>query len=245
MNIPISEILVDHANNTSRVPFAPETCEDLAANIGQHGQLVPVKVRPIDHPNFKYQLVMGYRRITACSVILGWEQIEAIVDNNVTEEDANLHNLIENLQRKGLGYWEECQSLRRTFPPEMGDTEIARKLNMSRGWVRARWLVWRLPQEVIDQVEAGLLSPADVTLLIHRSPEEQQAAAKRLLEGKAAGETTQSMVEELSRRRGVRTKAQVQEVMVKLLEMEKKDAMHALRWAIGEITDTALYEHLK
>jgi ParB/RepB/Spo0J family partition protein len=196
-------------------------------------------VKPIQHDEYDYQLVVGYRRMTAHQ-ILGEEVIDAFVRKGVDEHQASVLNVIENLQRDNPGFWEQCCALRDTFDPELGDTAISKELGKSRSWVRSRWLVWKLPPDVIAQVEAGLLTAVDVSLLIHKSPEEQQAAADRLLAGKEAGETTQQMQTELSKRRSLRPKKEVQAMMTKLMADDKMDLVHALRWALGEITDAQL-----
>lgn len=244
MKIPIDSILVEQKRNVSREEFTPDSCAELAANIGQLGLIEPLIVKEIDHPDYDYQLVIGYRRYIACSVILGWTEVEVLVRASESEHHDKLLNIAENLMRENPSYWGWCCALRDTFDPDTGDTAISKALNKSRSWVRARWLVWRLPEDVIAQVEAGLLSAADVTLLIHKSPEEQAAAAKRLLDGKAEGQTTQQMQTELSNRRTVRAKKEVQAMMTTLMERDNMNGVHCLRWTVGEITDTQLLELL-
>jgi hypothetical protein len=154
-------------------------------------------------------------------------------------------NFHENFHRSDPSYWDWCCALRDMFDPDMGDTAIAKALGASRTWVRARWLIWRLPPDVIAQVEAGLLTVSHVTMLIHKSPEEQQATATRILRGIEDGESTQHMQTELTRRRNVRPKKELQAMMTTLMEAEKMEGVHILRWAAGEITDTQLLEQIK
>lgn len=243
MKIPIDRILIDHSLNVSRgcLPVSRESCEGLASSIDQHGMFTPVCVRLIsDRPDYDYQLILGYRRVVAHG-ILGSKEIECFVrEKDCTESKSKKLNVIENLLRLNPPYWEECCGLRDAFDPEDGDTKIARELNASRTWVRNRWLVWKMPPDVIAQVEAGLLSAAQVSLLIHKSYEEQQAAAARIRRGVEEGETTQQMEAALSNRRSVKPKKQVQAMMTQLMADGYEKEMHTLRWAIGEITDTQL-----
>ena len=240
MKIPIDSILVDQSNNVSREAFTPESCAELAANIKNLGLIEPLIVKEIEHLEFDYQLVVGYRRYTACAAVLGFSEIEVLVRPSESEHHDKMLNIAENLMRENPSYWGWCCALKNTFEPSMGDSAIAKALGKSRSWVRSRWLIWRLPEDVIAQVEAGFLSAADISLLIHKSPEEQQAAADRILAGKEAGETTQSMQGELSNRRSVRPKKECQAMMTQLMAIEREDLMHVLRWALGEITDTQL-----
>ena len=245
MIIPISEILVDYAGNQSRPNLTVRDCEELAANIGRHGLGTPVSVREIEHEQFRYKLVRGHRRMMACTKILGWKEIRCDIDNDTNEENEGLKNLIENFQRKDLNYWESCLAMQREFPPDYTAGKIAQELGMDRGWVRNRWSVWKFPPEVIEQVAAGMLSPAQVNLLIAKTPEEQSASAAALIAGQAAGETTESMARRISGRRTTRNKKEVQQMMTFLLGDDMVNEAHCLRWSIGEISDSQLLVLLK
>ena len=147
MKIPIDKILVDHSCNVSRLgtPVTAEDCEGLASTIGQHGMFTPVCVTPIDHLDYEYKLVTGYRRMVAHG-ILGLIEIECFVREDCADEEARKLNVLENLQRKDTEYWDQCCALREAYDPETGDTAIARELGFSRTWVRARWLIWKMPK---------------------------------------------------------------------------------------------------
>lgn len=241
MIIPVSDILIDYASNKSRPNLKVQGCEELAASIGLQGLLEPVTVRRIGHEQFKYKLVRGYRRTMSCVQILGMDSLDCNIDENTTEENEGIKNLIENFQRKDLDFWEACCALKAEFPEDMTAGKIAKKIGMDRGWVRNRWSVWKFPQDVIEQVEAGMLSPAQVNLMIAKTPEEQSAASALLIAGKEAGETTESMARRISGRRTTRKKKEVQGVMTELLSRGLIGHAHCLRYSIGEITDTQLY----
>lgn len=246
MKIPVSEILVDHIHNVSRDPVSADSCHELAITIGQLGLINPVLVRPIEQPEYNYKLVTGYRRMVAMAGILGYTEVEAYVREDITSDDqAHIINLSENLDRNNLTFWEQCKGLHRAFPEGTHETTIASGVSRSRTWVRSRWLVWRMPEEVIAQVEEGLLTATDVGLLIQKTPSEQLAAAKKLMDGKEEGNTTNSMLSQFSRRRSIRSKKDIQAVMTKLLDMERCNEMHSLRFALGDISDTQLFELIK
>jgi len=244
MKIAVADIMVDHKLNVSRDPITAESCQVLATAIEQRGQISPVMVTPIEHADFKYKLVCGYRRMVAIGGILGHNEVEAVVREGVSNQEGRMLNTIENLERLDLDYWGWCKALRRAFSKSVTESEIARALNRSRTWVRARWLVWNLPEEVLAQVEQGLLTATDVGLLIQKSPEEQMAAAAKLRAGKEAGETTNPMLGQFSRRKTIRAKRDIQKMMTELLALERHNEMHALRFALGEISDSQLLELL-
>lgn len=244
MKILISDILIDNSNNVSREPLSAEECQTLATAIDNHGQIGPVLVTPIDHPDFKYKLVCGYKRMFAMGSILGYNEVEAYIREGISDEHGRILNVTENLEREDLSYWQQCKALNRAFHADRTETEISKALSRSRSWVRARWLVWRLPEEILAQVEEGLLTATDVGLLIQQTPEEQIAAAARLRAGKEAGETTNSMLGQFSRRKSIRSKKEIQSMMTDLLGQERHNEMHALRFALGEINDSQLFELL-
>lgn len=217
----------------------PQDCTGLASSIEKEGQLQPVLVK---REGDKYRLAAGFRRFVAVSVVLGREEIEA----KIVPDDADPHklNAIENLHRKDLTFWEQCCMLREVYPPETKMVDIERELSMSRSWVSTRWKAWYLPDEVKGQIEAGLLGFTDVAMLVQNNVDAERAAEK-LLAGKAAGKTTHGMRKEVTNRRNMRGKKQIQRVMTKALEMQVMPVVQALRFAIGEIEEKTLFEWLR
>ena len=246
MKIPIADILIDHDLNVSRDPLTASDCQDLAVEIDEDGLITPVLVRPIDHPEYKYKLVAGYRRMIAVGSILGHYDVEAYVRGDINgDEEAKRINLSENLNRNDLSYWEQCNGIRRAFEAGTPEVTIVNALRRSRTWVRCRWLVWKMPQEVIDQVQEGLLSVTQVGLLIHKSYDEQADAALKMRKGTEEGETTNSMLHKFSNRKSKPNTKAVQATMTRLMDLGKMDGVHYLRYTLGEISDTQLYELIK
>ena len=99
-NVPIEDI--------SRSPYQPrkifdeEELKQLADSIDEVGLLQPITVRKLDH--LKYELIAGERRLRAHQ-FLGKTLIEAIVVD-VSEEEASLLTLAENLKREDLSDYE-------------------------------------------------------------------------------------------------------------------------------------------
>lgn len=246
MNIPINEIWADHTFNTCREPFAPETCSSLAASIGKYGQIEPVIVTPIEHDQYKYKLVIGYRRFIAVAVLLQHEEIYGAISSIPPEklEELSMINYVENLERSNLSYYEEALGLRNNFASGTIDNAIAQAVSRSRSWVRLRWKLWDLPEEIIEQVKEGFLTASDIGIIIQQSPEEQIAKAERIRLGKERGESTRSMGEELTSRSGVRPKKEIKRVMTQLLAEDKLEAIHALRYSIQEINESQLFTYL-
>lgn len=129
--------------NYSRLEGLGDVTE-LEYSLAEHGQLCPVIISPDN------DLLAGFRRFQAMEN-LGWEWCEAIV----SEGDAPVVNLIENMVREDLTLWEEVLAIKEAFSDEETVGSIARKLSKSTTWVRPRVHVWNLTQEQIDKVRTG------------------------------------------------------------------------------------------
>jgi len=241
MNLKCSDIIADPADNTSRDELNrmnPQDCMGLARTIEQQGQLQPVLVKK---EGDKYRLVLGFRRFTAIAICLGREEIEAkVVGPELNSEQANL---VENLQRKDLTFWEQCCALREVYPHESEMKDIERDMGMSKQWVNIRWKAWYLPEEVKAQIAIGLLGFADVQMLVQRGVDAERAAAK-LIAGKAAGQTTNELRKEVLGRKSIRGKKTIQQTMTKCLALGNMPVVQALRFAIGEIEEKTLINWL-
>lgn len=245
--IKCSQITADPANNVSRPFLTPENCEGLAAQISENGLESPVTVRHLGEPTM-YSLAVGFRRFTAVSVNLGEEYIYAFVKDCTVEEGRKL-NLAENIQRQDLTFWEQCCGIRGAYPNDLGrHTDIGREVGKSVTWVKKRASIWKLPEEILLQVEAGLLSPAQIdVILLQQTEAEQIQATKKLKAGEAAGQTVRDLQRSLTGRKNNRSKAQVKVVMSEIIKCgtpTSEAALHGMRFAIGEISDTLLYELL-
>jgi ParB-like chromosome segregation protein Spo0J len=187
---------------------------------------------------------MGFRRFTAVSVNLGLPEIKAFLVE-CTKSEARIMNLTENLQRKDLSFWEEARGLHLAFPPETSRQEMCRLLGYSDDWVKTRWRLQEMDQSVQDQVAAGLLGAAEVNIIIQqKTATGQKQVAAKLRAGKRAGKTIKDLQRGLTNRKSHRSKKEVMAMMTKCMERGSMDAVHALRYASGEISDTSLLDYL-
>lgn len=243
MKLNVDEIFVDPTVNT-REPFTGDECQSLAVSIANNGLIEPVVVIPYNgEPQYKYQLICGFRRYMAVAVILGHPVIEAHVKVGLTIDAAKHINLIENLERKDYSYYEECVALNRAFTPETSIEDIANVATRSRTWVRCRWLIWQLPESVIQDVREGHLGPTDIGIIVQKSPEEQIAAAKTLKDAEEAGNKDEATRKLTQRTRAV-PKKEAKRVMSVLLSRNMVREMNAIRFAIGEISEEELFSLL-
>jgi len=123
----------------------PESDPDLlslADSVRMHGQLQAIKVRPLEDGRF--ECVFGHRRLRAME-LAGFEEVDVSIDSDITDEEAQIQNLIENLQRKDLSIPEKGDAvinLMVAHPASFPTIKsVAETLGVSKdyasGWIRA------------------------------------------------------------------------------------------------------------
>ena len=154
--IPMSEIFADPEFNC-RGDISPLDVKALADDIGANGLQFPITVQPYtEKPPFIYRVIAGHRRHMACR-ILGKESIPAMIRSDVNETEAKILNLTENLQRQALNIYQEAVAIKHLGVNHTVEW-IAKKLNMSKGWVQPRIMLLDLPTEIQEEAKAGLIT---------------------------------------------------------------------------------------
>ncbi len=139
----------------ARKQFDEAALSELADSIAQHGVLQPLIVRPIFGGG--YQLIAGERRWRA-SRLAGLSQVPVII-KELSDDEAAVISLIENLQREDLNPVEEAlgfASLIKDF--SLTQEEAAQKVGKSRPVVANALRLLKLPEKVLDYVREGKLS---------------------------------------------------------------------------------------
>ncbi len=133
MSVELSKLFVGKTN----VRKSPGDVGDLVDSVKEKGILEPVLARPIGG---RYELVVGSRRFEAAR-IAGLKRIPAIV-RPMTDEEAIIVSLIENIQRRDIEPEEEYDAivaLRRANPRAYGSPDqIAKALGKSRRYIDDR-----------------------------------------------------------------------------------------------------------
>ncbi len=154
---PVKLNLMDIEPNKeqARKQFDEAALSELADSIAQHGVLQPLLVRPIIGGG--YQLVAGERRWRA-SRIAGLTQVPVVI-KELSDTEAAVISLIENLQREDLNPVEEAlgfASLMKDF--SLTQEEAAQKVGKSRPAVANALRLLKLPEKVLDLVRENKLS---------------------------------------------------------------------------------------
>lgn len=157
--------------NTSEIqdnPFQPRTHYDenklgeLKASIREKGVLVPILVRLKDG---KYQVVAGERRLKAARS-LNIKEIPTIV-REVTDQEALVLALVENIQREELNSIEEAEAYKKLIE-EFRYTQdmVAESVGKDRTTVTNLLRLLKLPAEIQQGVYDGKLSVGHARALL-------------------------------------------------------------------------------
>jgi ParB family chromosome partitioning protein len=137
-----------------RTQFATESIRELAASIRERGVLQPVLLRP---QGDGFQLVAGERRFLAAGEA-GFSTIPAMV-RPLTDREALLIALIENLQRENLNPMDEARAYYRLATDYgLGHEEIGQRVGKDRSTVSNVLRYNNLPHEVQVHLESGRIT---------------------------------------------------------------------------------------
>jgi len=106
------EDLIPYVNHPFEL-YQDERLEKLAASMKEAGLKHPIIVQPmIEQPSgLKYQILSGHNRVEAAK-LLGWETIYAIIENELSDEEAERIVLDLNLQQQSFSDWKLSQQIR-------------------------------------------------------------------------------------------------------------------------------------
>src|SRR6185437_4984370 len=140
-----------------RKTFEQESLSELAESIRSVGIIQPPVVRTQDDG---YMLISGERRWRAARQ-LGWEKIDVIVRDDLSARA----QLIENIQREALSAWEIYRVIAGEIDAGTTQTDLARALGKSGGWVGAYAAVCKMPESFVSLLRESRI--ADITALGH------------------------------------------------------------------------------
>lgn len=116
----------------------PMELAQLQASLQQYGMLQPVIVQPIPgkRAGHQYQLVAGFRRVTAAKA-LGWESVPAqVLARPLTAQERVAVQLTENLQRESMTVRDIVQSIETLQEDHLSLSQMADILGLGVSTVR-------------------------------------------------------------------------------------------------------------
>ncbi len=150
--------------------FDEKALEELAKSIEKNGIIQPLLVRPMSDGS--YQLVAGERRWRAAR-IAGLHEVPVTI-REMTDEEASVFALIENLQREDLNPVEEAQGLK-SLIETYGFTqeETAERVGKSRVAVTNTLRLLKLPESVLKLLGDGKISAGHSRALLSLDDEKE------------------------------------------------------------------------
>ncbi|MFP8966914.1 ParB/RepB/Spo0J family partition protein [Pokkaliibacter sp. CJK22405] len=190
--LPISSITPGMAQ--PRQVIEPEALEQLAASIRQQGIMQPVVVRPMGSGQF--ELIAGERRWRA-SQLAGLEKIPALV-REVTDYDALILALVENIQREDLNPLEQAKALARLQEnSQLTQQEVADIVGKSRSGVANLLRLLTLEDSVKVRLERGDLEMGHARALLVLSESDQVIAAEEVVARGLSVRQTEAFVKKM------------------------------------------------
>lgn len=170
-----------HIQALRRARFSQPALEELAANIGAHGVLQPVLVRPLNDPACPagFEIVAGERRWLAAK-IAGLEKIPAIV-REIADADLVELQLTENLQREDLHPMEEAEGYAELMHQGNASADdVAGLVHKSRSHVYDRLRLLKLQPDAREAFYAGKLDVSRALELARIADADKQARILKL-----------------------------------------------------------------
>lgn len=153
-----------------RKVFNDKALEELAKSIKENGIIQPLLVRPM--PDGSYQLIAGERRWRAARMV-GLSEVPVTV-RVMTDEEASVFALIENLQREDLNPVEEAEGMK-SLIETYGFTqeEAADRVGKSRTAVTNTLRLLKLPESVLSLLNDGKISAGHARALLGLDDEKE------------------------------------------------------------------------
>lgn len=239
-----------------RGPIAPMDVADLAKSIRDKGLQFPISVQPAADvkgglpAGYNYRIVAGHRRFKACC-ILEMKTVPSMIKVGLSEANARLLNLSENLDRKELNILQEARAIEALHNAGIPRDDVARQLGKSSSWVQVRYYLLRMPNEIQEEAAAGMINQFQIKQLYSLASDEARfEAVKKIKDAKMKGEVVpQKLAPRKATSIDVKRRRDRDE-MFDMIEIIGKAVGYglqtrALAWASGEISSKELFDDIK
>ncbi len=138
-----------------RRQFDDAQLKELADSIKEKGVLAPILVRR--RPDGDYEVIAGERRLRAAQ-LLKLERVPVVV-RDVSDQEALVLSIIENIQREELNPIEEARAFSRLIKDfSLTQENVARAVSKDRSTIANILRLLSLPQEVQRAISDGQIS---------------------------------------------------------------------------------------
>lgn len=167
-------VSIDKIRRNSLQPrghYDEEKLEDLKASINENGVLQPILVREVTGG---YEVIAGERRLRAAKA--GNLQEVPVLVKRVSDQEALVLALVENIQREELNAIEEAQAYRRLIAEfNLTQDEVAQSVGKNRSTISNTLRLLNLPDDIQQSVVVGNLSMGHARALLSvEDPQDQR-----------------------------------------------------------------------
>lgn len=176
--------------------FDDDALWELSESIKEHGVLQPLIVRPLTDGS--YQLVAGERRWRA-SRLAGLTEVPVIV-RALTDAEASVIALIENLQREDLNPIEEAEGISKLIEEySFTQEQAAAKLGKSRSALTNTLRLMALPEKVRGLISDDFMTAGHGRALLGLEDKEKiEETAEKVISGKLSVRETEKLVKTIN-----------------------------------------------
>ncbi len=168
-----------------------EALDDLANSISKQGVLQPIVARKLDSGD--YEIIAGERRWRAAQQA-GLDRVPVVV-RELSDEDAMVIGLIENLQREDLNPIEEARGMQRLIEEfTMTHQQVADSVSRSRAAVSNLLRLLSLQGEVSSLLEQRQLDMGHARALLSLDEGMQLKAAQQIIKVGMSVRQTENLV---------------------------------------------------
>ena len=203
------------SNNLQRGQYQPrneiylESVSGLAESIASQGIIEPIIVRRIG--NDIYEIVAGERRWKAAQKV-GLKEIPCII-KEISDDDAMVIALLENIQREDLNVIEEAQALQLLINKlSITHEELAKKIGKSRSSITNLIRLNELDNDVKEFLRRGDLEMGHARSLLSLPKEQQSKVALIIIQKGLTVRETEQLVSKLLKPNNPKTKEVPEEV---------------------------------
>ncbi|ORT58610.1 ParB/RepB/Spo0J family partition protein [Streptomyces sp. CB03238] len=162
--------------------FDEEAHQELVGSIKENGLLQPVVVRPVEGAEAPYMLIAGERRWRACTAA-GLEVVPAKVIEGVSEEEAYVLSIAENVNRSDMTIMEEAGAYADLKAAGWTPARIAKQFGKTETHITWRLGLLTLRPEVAEMVDKGQIKNNLAWHIAQLNPANQMVAAMRYVRG--------------------------------------------------------------
>lgn len=151
----------------------------LRDSIAASGVLQPILVRPLKRGT--YQLISGSRRLQA-ALMAGLRRVPCVV-HNVNDDTALLYSLAENLQARGLSFFDEAEAIDYLISKKgWSYSQVSAHLGVSQTELSTKLRVLRLDERLRKRISEAHLTESHALTLLNLPKEGRGMALQKIID---------------------------------------------------------------